>query len=746
MKQTVLYLLRCVALTCVFLAGALSVQAVTLDEVLRDVVATNPMILEKQKAYNAALEEQRVARSGYFPKVIFSGDVGYKAYRDSGTGYENEDDGFYDARVTLSQLLYDWGKTSSLEEARKNFMLSSLYGYVSKANQVTYETIIAYLNVLKYNELQELAAQNVLTHENLLTSIQMQVDQGAKGRSELERINGRMASAQSKLLLRQNDYKQAVYNLHKMLGRFTPVEEMVMPKLSTEKLPASLKEALELQRQFNPLLREAFYNIEQKKWEHENKKSEYWGRLSLEGVASIENEFEDEDEYETEASIALRYRHTLFDTGRPHRVQSAASQVHAEQQKQYRVRRVLLNDIQLSWAAHKLLNEQIGVLKKNLYFTRRSLESYKEEFILGRRDLINILDAQNEHLYINEQLIDAIYSKEVEKYKILYSEGVLLTILGLLNPQAQAMLERDDTYKPLSKDDLPLGHDFDRDSVPDDVDISVNSRAKTVVNNLGVNKRYDISYIYEVASDQKDHAENIIGPDGSLKEHPITLNVTTRFNFDAFLQDTLRLSPVLADKMMRELVEQAKTYSVETPLYIMVSTNEYDDANKNYNLALQRAYNLKRILQRHKVDEKGVFVFADTNAPKGHNILRLTFTDKISGYERQYRTRSVYQPIFANKENRIENFRGLNAIISAINHHNGRAEIILYSNEMPTMETSRQLGLQRAELLGDYLAKKGLGPDKVTILSWGGFKADPLLAKSRTMNQFLQYVLRDPGQ
>ncbi len=717
-------------------------QAVTLDEVLQDVVATNPVILEEQKAYNAALAKQKDVRGGYFPKVIFSGGIGYKAYRDSGTRYTTDDDGFYDARLTVSQLLFDWGKTCSLETAHKYSMLSALYSYIGEASQVTYDTIVAYLDVLKYNELRELAMQNVVTHENLLASIEMQVNQGKKGRSELERISGRMAAAQSRLLLRQNDYKRALYTLHKLLGRFTPVDEMAMPHLDIKELPGSLKEALDLQVQYHPLLREAFYNIAQKEEERNHIKAASLGRLSLEGVLSIEDEFDNSDDYESEASVALRYRHTLFDAGRSHRVQAAVSDVHKEQQKGYQVRRTLLNDIQLSWAAHKLLTEQIGVLKKNLYFTRRSLESYKEEFVLGRQTLINILNAQNENQYVNEQLIDAFYSREMEKYKILLSEGVLLTKLGLLNPMVQAMLEQDPNYVPLSSDVLPLNHDFDKDGVADQSDVSVNSKAQDAVNSLGISKSYNSGYIYQKNTLPSAVKEQVIETTGSLKETPLELNVSTRFNFDAFVAGSLQLSKTLNNKMMRDLVAQARSYSTKTPLYITVSSNEYDNETQNYALSLQRAYNLKRILQRNQINEKGIFVFANSDAPKGHNILRIRFTDLATDYQQQYSKNLLNAKIFVPKENRLAAPEKLAQLITAIKENSGKAEIVLFSNELADKEANRQLGLQRAKLLTSYLAEQGLGQDKVVVFPWGGFNEDPLLPKSRQVGQFLQYVLR----
>ncbi len=742
MKKTVFQLFVTLTSMAAILNAAAGVQAVTLDEVLQDVVTTNPRILEKQKAYNAALEEMKDVRGGYFPKVIFTGNVGYKNWRDSESRYTNENDGFYDARVTVSQLLYDFGKTSSLAAARKNYMLAALYAYVGEAGKVAYETAAAWLNVLKYNELLQLATENVLTHEKLLESIKKQVKAGKKGRSELERINGRMASAQSRLILRRNDYKKAVFTLHKLLGRFVATKEMVAPGMAVKALPGSLKEALDLQAKYNPQLREAFYSLAQKKSEYRNRKKAALGRLSLEGSASIENEFDESDEYETEAKIGLRYTHTLFDASRSHKKYAAASHLHAEQQKSLQVRRTLLNDIQLCWAAHKLLTEQIGVLKKNLYFTQRSLASYKKEFVLGRRSLINILDAQNENQHVNEQLVNAVYSRELEKYKVLRSEGLLLAKLGLLNPAANAMMEQDKEYKPLSLDDLPLSLDMDGDGVADNADVSMNSLPNDQVNKLGISTDYDTRYIYETALHGKEKAENRVKKTDSLAKKPMRLNVTTRFDFDAFLPKSTALTTTMTKKMMKALVKQARAYSTQTPLYITVSTNEYDDADANLALALERAWTLKRILQQNRIEDKGVFVFADTNAPKGHNILRLKFTDKQEDYQKQYRINSLNAKLFVNKKAAIRDFKKLDALIDEITRNHGKAEIILYSNELTDMEKSRQLGLKRAKLIRERLVKKGLNPDKVLLFSWGGFQEDPILPESWKVDQFLQYVLR----
>ncbi|PIE63727.1 MAG: hypothetical protein CSA26_11530 [Desulfobacterales bacterium] len=159
-------------------------------------------------------------------------------------------------------------------------------------------------------------------------------------------------------------------------------------------------------------------------------------------------------------------------------------------------------------------------------------------------------------------------------------------------------------------------------------------------------------------------------------------------------------------------------------------------------MSLQRAYNLKRILQRHQINEKGVFVFANSDAPKGHNILRIRFTDLGSDYQQQYTSNFLKARVFAPGESRIANPNNLGRVISAIRQHPGKSEIVIYCNELADKEANRQLTLKRAKVLTSYLQEQRLGQDKVVVFPWAHFKEDPLLPASRHAGQFLQYVLR----
>ncbi len=742
MKSKVMEVFKLIGLLFFTIMPVNNLHAVTLNEVLQDIVTTNPDILARQKAYNAALSAQKNARSGFFPKVIFIGDTGWKDVRDSGTGYEFEDDGFYRLNLSASQLLWDYGRTSAFLTAREKETMAAFYSYLGVSNTIAFQTINAYLEVLKCNELQEVAFKSVMVHKRLLAQVKMQIDRGKKGRSQLERANGRLAAAQSRLMLRQNDFKQSLYTLHKLLGRFVTPDEMQMPKFNMKNLPGSLNDAVFLQAANHPVLHEAAYNIEKERYDYQYEKRDVAGRLSLEASINVDDEFDSDNEHEVDGRIFLRYRNTLFDNGRKHKVQRIVSRVHEEQQKEYEARRSLINDIQMCWAAYKLREEQIPVLKKNLYYSRRSLESYKEEFIIGKRSLINILDAQNEYQYIEEQLIDALYSLETEKYRILYSEGLLLSRLNLITPKASAMMDKDAKRVALSRDTLPVSTDFDNDKVADNVDVSVNSLAGDEVSELGISSKYDAGYIYQKAKNSAKPVENMVKKGDSLKKLPIDIGVTTHFDYNVFVKGKVRVDNILLNKHMKDLILQAKTHSAETPFYIISSSNEEGSTGYNYNLALKRAYNLKKILQEHRIDKNGIFVFADTNAPEGGNTLRVKFVNKLADYDSQYRTQFVTDRIFGEKNARIINPKPLSLLAEQIKNNSGSSEIVVYCNAMKNLAKNQALCDKRVDSIRNWLTENGIEKDKVVLFSWGKFKQDPLTPKHRRTTQMISCVLR----
>lgn len=723
------------------------VHGMNLNDTLHDVLATHPDILEKQKSYNTAIFNTKAAGAGNFPIVVFEGEVGYQTKKDSSTSYKNKESRYWDARITARQNIYDGGKVSLDEDVRNAYAWSALYGYLRVANTKIYETIRAYINVLKLYKLKNLSMENVQIHQNILESAKLRLKNGGQGRSELERVLGRLSIARTKMLLRKSEYEKSLYVLHKLLGRFVAYEDMVKPAFDDSLLPISLKEALLTQITYHPAYKEGDYAVSHKEFEHKRQKSERMGRLYLEASAGASDESRKEDE--NDAYVALKYEHTLYAGGkRGEKIQGAISAMHQEQQKQYSVRRSLMHDLELTWSSYRLLYSQIGELKKSLYFTKKALKTYQEEFRIGRRMLITILDAQNEYQNAQDQLISMQYDLLIEKFRVLQAQGTLLASLGLLTDEVETLLKQNaKDKKPMSKDTLPLSEDFDGDGVKDPQDLSVNNIPNELVNSLGVNKKMMVeSKLDNTIVKTETTKVRIIKSKQDMIDNPIKPGVLARFDFVSFAPESIELSSA-SQNTMRYLVNQLKNYASEGMLYVTVGTNEFDNEALNYKLAMNRVYNFKRILQEHNIYPSSIAVFPDTKTKKPPSYLAVKIVNDGKDYGKQYSTKSIPKSIFKRGAHKLhkEGEKFLDNLAQEITLNDAKhVDIVVYSNDYKNPIENRNISIQRADEIYKELVKRGVKSSKLFSFGWGEYKDTSLLMYDNKEGvSRVEYVLRD---
>ena len=58
--------------------------------------------------------------------------------------------------------------------------------------------------------------------------------------------------------------------------------------------------------------------------------------------------------------------------------------------------RELKESLEFSWQNYVLNQEKMGYLNQHVEYAKATLDAYQDEFRIGRRDLINLLDAENE--------------------------------------------------------------------------------------------------------------------------------------------------------------------------------------------------------------------------------------------------------------------------------------------------------------------------------------------------------------
>lgn len=127
---------------------------------------------------------------------------------------------------------------------------------------------------------------------------------------------------------------------------------------------------------------------------------------------------------------------------------------------------------------------QLQHLKQYVVQSQKTLISYQEEFFIGQRDLIDLLDAQNESNSAQNSYTQAYFDSLLARYRILEGSGRLFAGIGL-NPEIGEDDFRVARIVTNQRDELPLDWDRDNDTHADQGDHCDNSRHQLGTNDYG---------------------------------------------------------------------------------------------------------------------------------------------------------------------------------------------------------------------------------------------------------------------
>lgn len=467
-----------------FLSLVLTLNAQDIKTTMRDVISTNPIILERLKNYNSTKEEIRSAKAGFYPKVDLSIGIGYENTKKTDRP-EQADTSFdlnvYKNSLTYTQNFFNGYKTTYQIKQKEFQSISASYSYVEKVNNTAFEMVDSYLQLMKNIELSENEKNNVKINQGILDKVRKLYDSGLTTLSEVNKIEASLALANSNAVAQDNTLLDSKYNMHKILGRHIDTNKMQKPILNLQ-LPNSIEKASQLAMINNPSLLVASFNIKLAQASYKEKKSAFYPSIDVDISQSINKNLSGTEGKERDFKAMLYLKYNIFngyaDTSN---LQKSISEIHKEVQTKNSLRRKVIEGLNLSFASYSKLNKQLKYLKQYKRFSFKTLSLYTKEYDLGRRSLLDLLSAQNDFIKSKSQIINTEYNILFAKYRILDAMGILVNTV-LENDNSDINLNN------LSNDKLPISYDADNDLIPDEKDICNNSLELTTKNIYGCKK------------------------------------------------------------------------------------------------------------------------------------------------------------------------------------------------------------------------------------------------------------------
>ncbi len=416
-------------LAMVVVVTPMVVSAVTLSGVVQVVLNTNPVIQERVKYFRSVKQDVDIAKSGYYPKLDLVAGVGREKSTNVSTLFNDVYLNRQEVGVVLSQNLFEGLGTQNNIKKQLARVDSAAYSVLEKANKISLSMIEAYTKLFKEKALLALAKKNIETHKKIDKMIQDRINSGVGAKSELEQSSSRLALAQSNLLTQINNYEDALNGFIKIYGHnINPADLVEPPKVDS--LPNSKAIALADANLENPSLKVQRPNMRVARDNYKLAEKDFSPKVDLELRQDWNRNIGGVVGKSDSSSIMLKFRWNLYNGGADKaNKQKTVSEFQQESQSYQDLVRRVNESVGLSWSAYTLLGKQIGYQKTHKELSVKTLASYYEEFNLGRRTLLDILDTEEALYTANRDLVTTEYDEIFAQYRVLNSIGTLYSYI-----------------------------------------------------------------------------------------------------------------------------------------------------------------------------------------------------------------------------------------------------------------------------------------------------------------------------
>ncbi|MDE2416868.1 MAG: TolC family outer membrane protein [Burkholderiales bacterium] len=407
----------------------------TLKSAVEQAILQNPEVKLRFHNLEAVQQERKVAEGGWLPRVDLEAATGtYNTLRpslSSALDYSGNR-----ASIQLRQTLFDGFATSNDVRRLSYSQQAAYFDLLAASNQTALETARAYLDVMRYRDLVALAATNYTTHLEVHDRLEQKTKAGVGRRVDLEQASGRLALAESNWLTEAS-------NLHDVSARYQRlVGELPAPSLApADPLKASIvtgQAFLSAGVKKNPEFLGAVSTLRAYRADSQLRRSAYSPTLEFRARQSFETNQSGVTGDYRDSALELVLNFNLYRGGSDKaRIKQYLAKLDSAFDLRDKTCRDLWQTGQIAFNDSVRLAKQIPLLAQHELSTSKARQAYQQQFDIGQRSLLDLLDTENELYQARRALANAEYDQKLSQIRLLATEGSLLNAMKL-RPMADA--------------------------------------------------------------------------------------------------------------------------------------------------------------------------------------------------------------------------------------------------------------------------------------------------------------------
>lgn len=438
--------------------------AMSMKDAVARAVRTNPEISEAIANRQSIEFELEQGRGLYRPRVDLEGSIGGEIRNSATTRANDDEDHLFlrrEASIVVRQTLYDGGGTDAEVERQASRVDGASLRIRERSEFIALAVIREYLEMARLQRAIAISKQNIGYHNKILGDISKGAKEGSLSVADRQQAQERVFAARAALIDFEEQLKESQAVFIKLVGR--EVGE-IGPRIDIRgKGPKSLATALSIARGSHPSVKFAKADIDAAAALVRAAESKFMPKVSLEGRGSLGEDLGGVDGTDNDLQGNLVVNWNIYNGG----IDSANKQeqirhVDEAYYRLHQITREVEEGVRQSWNRRTQQSRRLTELLRQLSATNQLQSSYAEQFKIGERSLLDLLDNQNTRFSLQIAVATADSAVKFADYRILAAEGQLLPAIGISPPKPSKPYARKDARVPST----PSQQSFDRVDPP----------------------------------------------------------------------------------------------------------------------------------------------------------------------------------------------------------------------------------------------------------------------------------------
>lgn len=409
------------------------VRAESLRETVEDALAYHPRIFRDQALSVAADHAIGEAYSDFLPSVDLQASSGGEATNNPTTRVAGRGTVALhrsEFSVTVRQLLFDFHETANRVASARSGLTASNAILQASGDAIARLAAGFYIDILEARERAAFAQDNVTDLAEIVDLIRGRTSAGRAAEADLDQAVSRLALAQADLIATEGEEREATSRYIENIGR--PPGPLIRPDEPDYAEASDLGAALATAMDRNPSVHATAYIWEARKSDIEVARAAFFPEFAVQAEGSWGENLDGVRGDNTSLSLLLTANWNIFNGfGDLGRTRAATAGANAASRDDAEARRLVREAVRVSFHDLQTSKDRLPPLRDDVVSSQTTFDSYLEQFNVGQRSLLDLLDARAGLFGAQEAEVLGLYDVYRAHYDLLFSTGLIMESLGI---------------------------------------------------------------------------------------------------------------------------------------------------------------------------------------------------------------------------------------------------------------------------------------------------------------------------